>query len=75
MGAEPTRGLPKGVPAPAIRALNAAGYSDLSELADVPVADLKQLHGMGPKALRVIQEALAERGLSTRQGDERSRVR
>jgi DNA-directed RNA polymerase alpha subunit len=67
MTTESTPGFPKGVPAPAIRALNSAGYRDLSELADVPVADLKKLHGMGPRALRVIQEALAERGLSLRQ--------
>jgi hypothetical protein len=50
-----------------MRALNSAGYRDLSDPADVPIADLKNLHGMGPKALRLIQEALAERGLSLRE--------
>jgi hypothetical protein len=30
----------------------------------VPIAELKRLHGMGPKALRVLQEALEEQGLS-----------
>ena len=67
MTTDSTRSFPKGIPAPALRALNAAGYNDLAELADVPVADLEKLHGMGPKALRVIQEALAERELSLRQ--------
>ncbi|HZT96013.1 MAG TPA: DNA-binding protein [Chloroflexota bacterium] len=66
----PTRGFPKGVSAPAIRALESGGYHDLSDLANVPIADLKNLHGMGPKAVRVIQAALAERGLSLRGGEE-----
>jgi predicted flap endonuclease-1-like 5' DNA nuclease len=56
--------FPTGVSAPAARALTAAGYTDLAQLADVPAADLAQLHGMGPKALRLLQEALAAQGLS-----------
>lgn len=67
MSTEPPHGFPKGIGAPATRALTSAGYSELSQLAGVPVADLKKLHGMGPKALRIIQEALAERGLSLQQ--------
>jgi hypothetical protein len=50
--------------APALRALSAAGYSRLSQLAGVPPAELKKLHGMGPKALRLLQEALERRGMS-----------
>jgi len=57
-------GFPKGIGAPATRALTGAGYTDLRQLAGVPVAELKRLHGMGPKALRVLQEALEEQGLS-----------
>ncbi|MDR2985113.1 MAG: hypothetical protein LBV34_09755 [Nocardiopsaceae bacterium] len=57
-------GFPKGIGAPAGRALTGAGYSELKQLAGVPAADLKRLHGMGPKALRVLQEALEEQGLS-----------
>jgi DNA uptake protein ComE-like DNA-binding protein len=30
----------------------------------VSAAELKKLHGVGPKALRLIQEALEEQGLS-----------
>jgi diacylglycerol kinase (ATP) len=59
-------GFPKGVGAPAIRALNGAGYTELRQLAGVPVADLKRLHGMGPKALRLLTEALADQRLSLR---------
>jgi hypothetical protein len=56
--------FPKGLGAPATRALVGAGYSKLSELAGVPASKLKRLHGMGPKALRVLQEALEETGQS-----------
>jgi hypothetical protein len=56
--------FPKGLGAPATRALLGAGYSKLSELAGVPSSKLKKLHGMGPKALRVLQEALEETGQS-----------
>jgi 3-deoxy-D-arabino-heptulosonate 7-phosphate (DAHP) synthase len=55
--------LPK-IGAPATRALNAAGYQSLRQLAGVRRTELAQLHGMGPKALRILQEALEEHGLS-----------
>jgi len=53
-----------GLAAPARRALAAAGYTYLEELAEVRAADLAPLHGMGPNALRTLREALAQRGLS-----------
>lgn len=56
--------LPKGIGAPATRALVGAGCNRLNQLAGVPVTELKKLHGMGPKALRVLQEALEEEGQS-----------
>lgn len=55
---------PKGIGAPAQRALAAAGYHRLEDLTAVTEADLAKLHGMGPKALGVLHEALAARGLS-----------
>lgn len=48
--------LPK-IGAPATRALNGAGYSSLRELAGVPGSDLAELHGVGPKAIRIIEHA------------------
>jgi len=57
-------GLPGNIGAPATRALTAAGYTRLSRLADVPAAELAKLHGVGPKALRLLQQALAEHGMS-----------
>jgi hypothetical protein len=55
--------LPR-IGAPATGALRLAGYSRLDQLAGVPERDLAQLHGVGPKALRILRDALAERGLS-----------
>jgi hypothetical protein len=55
--------LPR-IGAPATGALRLAGYTRLEQLAGVPERDLAQLHGVGPKALRILREALAERGLS-----------
>ncbi len=50
--------------APAIRALMGAGYTHLEQLTGIRVSDLKGLHGFGPKSVRQLREALAERGLS-----------
>lgn len=60
--------LPK-VSAPAIRALNAAGYTRLTQLTQVTEAELARLHGMGPKGLRLLREALAAKGLSFAEGN------
>jgi DNA uptake protein ComE-like DNA-binding protein len=30
----------------------------------VPAAELKKLHGVGPKAVRLLQEALEQQGMS-----------
>ena len=51
------------VGAPATRALTAAGYPTLARLAGVPRAELAALHGVGPKAVRIVEAALAEHGL------------
>jgi predicted flap endonuclease-1-like 5' DNA nuclease len=54
--------LPK-IGAPATRALNNAGYTSLRQLVGVPRAELAKLHGMGPKALRIIEDNLARQAL------------
>ena len=56
--------LPKEIGAPATRALVAAGYTRLAQLANVPIAELKQFHGVGPRALTRLQEALEQQGMS-----------
>ncbi|MCQ1949147.1 MULTISPECIES: helix-hairpin-helix domain-containing protein [Arthrobacter] len=61
--ATPLDALPK-IGAPATSALTEAGYDSLRKLAGVPQAELASLHGMGPKALRLIAQALEEHGLA-----------
>ena len=60
-------GFPK-LAAPARRALSAAGYARLDQLAQVSEPDLKKLHGMGPTAIAALREALHERGLAFHPG-------
>ena len=55
--------FPPGIPQPAIRALVAAGYNRLDQLAGASEAALMSLHGIGPKAIRIIRQALAQRAL------------
>jgi effector-binding domain-containing protein len=57
-------GLPAGLAQPALRALAAAGYTRLDQLANVREVDLKALHGMGPKALGILRDALRAKGQS-----------
>ena len=56
--------LPTGLSKPAQRALAGAGYVRLEQLAKLSAADVKRLHGMGPKALEQLRRALAAKGLS-----------
>jgi hypothetical protein len=56
--------LPAGLAAPARRALAGAGYARLEQLTRVSEAEVRKLHGMGPKALEQLRRALAARGLS-----------
>ncbi len=53
--------LPK-IGAPATQALTQAGYPSLDSLDGVSERRLAALHGVGPKALRIIAAELAERG-------------
>jgi hypothetical protein len=56
--------LPTALAAPARRALAGAGYTSLAHLSTASEAELLKLHGMGPKALGQLREALAARGLA-----------
>ncbi len=50
--------------APATRALTIAGYTNLNQLTKISETELGQLHGVGPKALSLLREALNAQGLS-----------
>ncbi|HEX5691745.1 MAG TPA: DNA-directed RNA polymerase subunit alpha C-terminal domain-containing protein [Roseiflexaceae bacterium] len=56
-------GFPAGLSAPAQRALAGAGYTQIEQLAAVTEADILKLHGMGPKSMPLLREALAAKGL------------
>lgn len=50
--------------APATRALEFEGYTTLKQLTKLSEVELAQLHGVGPKAIRILGEALKEKGWS-----------
>ncbi|ROQ52545.1 hypothetical protein EDF36_3704 [Rathayibacter sp. PhB152] len=54
---EPSRQLPA-IGAPASRALEEAGVHDADDLRRVGLDHLATLHGVGPKALRLLQHTL-----------------
>jgi hypothetical protein len=54
--------------APARRSLIGAGYTRLEHLTKAKESEILKLHGMGPSAMRVLRDALKERGLSFRDG-------
>lgn len=66
--AEQGSDLPAALAAPARRALASAGYTSLAQLSTAGEAELLELHGMGPKALGQIREALAAQGLAFASG-------
>ena len=55
--------LPTSIGRPALGALRAAGIDRLSEVARYPERELLALHGVGPKAVRLLRAELAGRGL------------
>ena len=55
--------FPKGLSQPALRALAAAGVKNVAGLAKLTVKELAGLHGMGPKGVRMLTEAMQEKGV------------
>jgi len=60
---EPDSDIRAGIGEPALRAFTAAGYTRLNQLARVSEDELLKLHGVGPKAIRLLRVALETRGL------------
>ncbi len=56
--------FPAKIGRPATGALLHAGYTQMAQLTKLSAAELQQLHGMGPKAIGILREALAAQGLS-----------
>ena len=57
-----TSDLPK-TSAPAARAFDRHGIAKLTDLTRYSEQELLQLHGVGPKAIRILKAALRERHL------------
>lgn len=49
--------LPKSIGRPATQALVHAGITTLAQVAELTDADLKAMHGVGPKAIRILRES------------------
>jgi hypothetical protein len=63
MKAESKNDLPEKLSQPALRALIGAGYTRLEQIAQVSEQDLLKLHGMGPKGIETLRQALKDKGL------------
>lgn len=61
---DPDYTFPSGLAQPAIRALHAAGYTNLTQLTKVSEADLLKLHGMGQKGMEILRKAMHAKGFS-----------
>lgn len=59
--------FPEGLSGPALRALDSAGIRSLHDLESWTEHDVGRLHGMGPKGIRLLRDALATTGRSFRQ--------
>ena len=66
--------LPSGLSNPARRALAAAGITRLEQFAKISEKELLQLHGLGPKTIRTITEAMSNRGLTFASADQSSSI-
>lgn len=56
--------FPNGVAQPAVRALASIGVTKVEQLSKHRESDLAALHGMGPKALGILKDALKSKGRS-----------
>jgi DNA-directed RNA polymerase alpha subunit len=56
--------LPVKLASPAQRALSGAGITCLQDLTKVQEKEIRDLHGIGPNALRQLKQAMAENGLA-----------
>lgn len=63
-----TSPFPKGVAAPAQRALASIGVTRLEQITRYTEAELMELHGMGPHAMKAIKAALKAQGKSLARG-------
>ncbi|WP_342527835.1 hypothetical protein MKY84_03720 [Chryseomicrobium sp. FSL W7-1435] len=56
--------IPETIPKPALRALDANGIHSLEAVSLLTKRELLTYHGIGPKAIRILEAAMKEYGLS-----------
>lgn len=59
--------FPPGMSGPSLRALGVAGVRAMDDLTEWTEAELARLHGMGPKGIALLRDALAASGRGFRQ--------
>jgi predicted flap endonuclease-1-like 5' DNA nuclease len=59
-----TTEFPHGIGKVATRELASNGYTTYDQLTKVTTRELLAIHGIGPKAIRILDEELRARGLS-----------
>jgi predicted flap endonuclease-1-like 5' DNA nuclease len=64
MSTETSTEFPRRMGKVAPRELAFNGYTRYEQLTKVTPAELLKIHGVGPKAIRILEEELAARGLS-----------
>jgi hypothetical protein len=60
--------FPRGIARPALRALASVGVTRVDQAARFTKAELLALHGMGPKAIRLLEAELRARKKPFKQG-------
>ncbi|MFC5700372.1 helix-hairpin-helix domain-containing protein [Cohnella faecalis] len=61
---KPDSDFPTGLAKPAQRALANAGLRNLEQISHLSEEELNQLHGIGPKAVELLRQALRTKGLA-----------
>ena len=64
LSTQPEGDFPRTLAQPARRALAAVGIRNLTQLTGLQENEIRRLHGVGPKALTQLTQALDERGLA-----------
>jgi predicted flap endonuclease-1-like 5' DNA nuclease len=64
----PVGDLPDAIGKTAARELSLNGITSLERVSAHTERELLAIHGVGPKAVRILREVLAERGLTFRSG-------
>lgn len=63
-GAADATEFPKGIGKVASRELALHGYTRYDQLTSVTSAELLKIHGIGPKAIRILEAELAAKGMA-----------